>query len=317
MVHCLRIFCMGMLSLVLSSGLCAAEGYPERPVQMIIPVAPGGGSDLVVRVIEKDFRQEFGQPLSFVYKPGASGAVGVSELKTLPPDGYTLCSQSYPHMIIQELSGSGNYAIGDFDFLGMVAVDDIFFAVRNTSPFQTIEEFIARAKAEPGTLTIGTTDTMGCAHMAGLKFKMLGVPVNIVNYAAGSKAVAGLLGRQVDAVMAVKGSARPSLNKMRLLAICGQRRDAEFPDVPTFRDLGLDIIQFNGRLLLAPKGLPAAVKERLVTGLRAIYSRPDVVERNRKAGFEVRFADGDAVLGMFEAFRPEAEQLIRFAESLK
>ncbi len=294
----------------------SAENYPERPIQMMIPFAPGGGSDLVIRVIEKNFQQEFGQPLSFIYKPGASGAVGVSELKTLPADGYTLCSQSYPHIIIQELSGSGNFSVDDFDYLGMIAVDDIFFAVRNRSKFKTVEEFIAAAKAEPDTLSVATTDTLGCSHMAALMMRKLGVPVNIVTYAGGSRAVAGLLGGQVDALMVVKGAAAAAMSKMRMLAICNTRRDADLPDVPTFSELGYPIVQFNGRLILAPKGLPAEVKNRLVTGIQRIYSDPDVLARNKKAGFEYRFADGDTVRRMFQDLRPEARQLLDLAATL-
>ena len=312
--------CLAALAAVVFMALPApalAEGYPERPVQMIVPFAPGGGSDLVIRVIEKDFQKEFGQPLSFVYKPGASGAVGVSELKNLPADGYTLCSQSYPHIIIQELSKSGNFSVDDFDYVGMIAVDDIFFAVRNKSKFKSVQEFIAEAKANPDTLSVATTDTLGCSHMAALKLRMLGVPVNIVTYTGGSKAVAGLLGGQVDALMVVKGAAAAAMSRMRMLAICNTQRDAELKDVPTFPELGYDIVQFNGRLIIAPKGLPEAVKERLVTGLKNIYADPAVIERNKKAGFEYRFADGDTVYKMFQDLRPEATQLLELAADLK
>lgn len=311
---CLAAF--AALALCLPS-TASAEAYPERPVQMMVPFAPGGGSDLVIRVIEKDFQKEFGQPLTFVYKPGASGAVGVTELKKLPADGYTLCSQSYPHIIIQELSKSGDFTVEDFDYLGMVAADDIFFAVRNKSKFKDIHEFIAAAKANPGTLSLATTDTLGCTHMAALKLHALGVPVNIVTYAGGSKAVAGLLGNQVDALMVVKGAAVAAMSKMRMLAVCNKQRDAELKDVPTFPELGYDIVQFNGRLIIAPKGLPADVKGRLISGLKNIYADPDVVARNKKAGFETRFADGDTVYKMFQDLRPEATQLIDLAAKLK
>lgn len=294
----------------------AAE-FPERPVQMFIPFAPGGGSDLIIRVIEKDFQKEFGQPLSFIYKPGASGAVGVSELKNLPADGYTLCSQSYPHIIIQEISGSGKFAVDDFDYLGMVAVDDIFFAVKKNSSYKNIEEFIAAAKAKPGTLSVATTDTQGCSHMAALKLRLLDVPVNIITYTGGSKAVASLLGGQVDAIMVVKGAAAPSMSKMNLLAICNTTRDASMPDVPTFQERGLDIVQFNGRLIIAPKGLPSAVKTRLEAGLKKIYTDPEVAERAKAAGFDVRIVDGETVVKMFHELRPEAEQLLKLADSIK
>ena len=82
-----------------------AGTYPDRPVTMIIPFSPGGGGDIAVRVIEKDFKEEFGQPLSFVYKPGADGAIGYSEMATLKPDGYTIGAVSYPHLLMNKLKG--------------------------------------------------------------------------------------------------------------------------------------------------------------------------------------------------------------------
>ncbi len=314
-----RIFVALLASLFLLpvSTSAFAEAYPEKSVQMIVPFNPGGGSDLIIRLVEKNFQEEFEQALSFIYKPGASGAVGMSELKTLKADGYTLASQSYPHILIQELSKSGQFTVEDFDYLGMVAVDDIFFAVKKSSQFKTMEDFIQAAKADPSSLSVATTDTLGCTHMAALKLHLLDVPINIITYPGGSKALAAFLGGQVDAIMVVKGAAAPSLGSMNLLAICNTKKDPTLPEVRTFTELGYDIVQFNGRLILSPKGLPADVRERLMLGIKNIYSDPDVQERAAKAGFEIRLADGDEVLEMFRKLRPEAEQLIKLSETLE
>lgn len=311
----LRLVCALLLaSLPLSA---SAADYPDKPVQMVVPFNPGGGSDLVIRLIEKEFAREFGQPLTFVYKPGASGAVGITELKNTKPDGYTLASQSYPHIIIQEISGSGNFAVDDFDYIGMFATDDIFFAVRKKSRFHTLEEFIAAAREKPNTLSVATTDTMGCSHMAALKYKSLGIPVNLITYTGGAKTIAALLGGQVDALMIVKSVAVPALSKLNLLAVCNTTRDALLSDVPTFAEKGYDIVQFNGRLILAPKGLPADVKKRLTDGLVAVYSDPDVAARAKNSGYDIKIADGDAVKKMFDDFRDEAGKLVKLAQSLK
>lgn len=295
----------------------AAAEFPDRPVQMIVPFNPGGGSDLIIRLIEKDFHKEFGQPLSFIYKPGASGAVGVTELKSMPADGYYLASQSYPHIIIQELSGSGDFTVDDFDYLGLFAVDDIFLVVKKNSPFKTLEEFISAARAKPDTLSVATTDTMGCTHMAALQMKLLDIPVNIITYTGGSKALAAVLGGQVDALLVVKGVGAPAMNKLNPLAICAENRDPMLPDTPTFREKGYDIVQFNGRLIIAPKGLPEPVRKRLEDGFRAIYSSADVVERGKKGGYDIKIMDGEKVKQMFNDFRDEAVRLLNLAGSLK
>lgn len=306
---CALAICWGMAA--------QAAGYPDRPVQMIVPFNPGGGSDLIIRLIEKDFQKEFGQPLSFIYKPGASGAVGITELKSMPADGYTLASQSYPHIIIQELSGTGDFGVNDFDYIGLFAVDDIFFAVKKNSPFKTIEQFIQAAREKPDTLSVATTDTMGCTHMAALQMRLLDIPVNLVTYTGGSKAMAALLGGQVDALLVVKGVAAPALKKIEPLAICAENRDPLLPDTPTFKEKGYNIIQFNGRLVLAPKGLPEPVYKRLVDGFSAIYSSPDVQERGKKGGYDIKIMDGVAVKKMFNDFRGDAEKLLNLAGSLK
>lgn len=304
------------LTLLFSASLQAGT-YPDRPVQMIVPFNPGGGSDMIIRLIEKDFQKEFGQPLSFIYKPGASGAVGVTELKSMNPDGYSLASQSYPHIIIQEISGNGDFVVDDFDFIGMFAIDDIFLAVKKNSPFKTIEEFVSAAREHPDSISVATTDTMGCSHMAALQLKSMDIPVNIITYTGGSKALAALLGGHVDALLVVKGVAAPSLSKLRLLAVCNVERDALLPDVPTFKEKGYDLIQFNGRLVIAPKGLPEDVRKRLIDGFAKIYSSPEVRERAKKAGYDIKIEDGDAVKKMFNDFRNDAERLVKLADTLK
>lgn len=316
MLHSIfRLVCALLLASLPLNALAA--DYPDKPVQMVVPFNPGGGSDLVIRLVEKEFAKEFGQPLTFVYKPGASGAVGITEFKNAKPDGYTLASQSYPHVIIQEISGSGNFVVDDFDYIGMFATDDIFFAVRKKSRFRTLEEFIAAAREKPNTLSVATTDTMGCSHMAALKYKSLDIPVNLITYTGGAKAIAALLGGQVDALMVVKSVAVPALSKLNLLAVCNTTRDALLSDVPTFAEKGYDIVQFNGRLILAPKGLPADVKKRLTDGLVAVYSAPDVAARAKNSGYDIKIADGDTVKKMFDDFRDEAEKLVKLAQSLK
>lgn len=309
------------LSLLAALALCplhhaAASDYPNKPVTVIIPFSPGGGGDIAVRVIEKDFAEEFGQPLSFVYKPGANGAIGYSAIAAERPDGYTIAAVSYPHLLMNKLQGSGQYELDQFDLICMPVRDDSFLVTSKESGITSLAQLAEKAKANPNKLTLGAVESLGPSHIPALLLKKAGIPFNIVTFNGGPKAVPALLGGHIQALFATKGTAMSSASKLNILAVAANERDPNLPDVPTLKELGYDITGFIGRGFAAPKGLPADVKARLEEGFKRIYSKPGIAERYAPNGMSVIWVDGAQFRQMFNDFQPQADQAMQLNKEI-
>ncbi len=293
-----------------------AADYPNKPVTMIIPFSPGGGGDIAVRMIEKDFLQEFGQPLSFVYKPGADGAIGYSEMATLKPDGYTIGAVSYPHLLMNRMKGAGMYELNQFDLLCMPVRDDTFLVTAKEGGATSLEEFIKQAKAQPNKLIVGAVEAMGPSHIPALLLKKAGVPYTITTFNGGPKAVPALLGGHINALFATKGTAMGSADALNFLAVCSGQRDPNHPDVPTFKEQGYNIQGLIGRGFFAPKGLPADVRQRLEDGFRNIYSQPGIADRYAPRGMSVKWVNGKEFEQLFKEFQPSAVEAMKLAKEV-
>lgn len=294
----------------------AQAAYPEKSITVIIPFSPGGGGDQAVRLIERDFMEEFGVPLTFVYKPGADGAIGYSEISTAKPDGYTIGAVSFPHLLMNNLRGAGQYTLDQFDYIGCPVTDNSILVTARDGGAKTFAELLERAKANPNKLSMGAVETLGPSHIPALFLKERGMPVNLVTFNGGPKAVPAVLGGHIQSLMATKGTAMGSLSKFNVLAVASAEREPDMPDVPTLKELGYDITGFIGRGFFAPKGLQPEVLARLREGFEKIYTKPGIEERYNPLGMQVRWVDGDEFRKMYEDFRPEALEAMEFAKAV-
>ena len=309
------------LATLLCASLCAMAAptfvqaaYPERPVKMIVGWGAGGGADLVIRLIEKEFQKEFGQPLVFVYKTGANGAIAATDVKDAKADGYTLASHCNPHMASNLLTQKGRYKLDDFTYIAQVANDPVFLAVRKDSPINTVDDFVKDAKSRK--MLIGCIDFYGPTNFAALKMHKLGVPYVMSSFGGGPKAISALLGGHVDAAFLITGTSMSSISEMKPLAVAANKRDPNLPDVPTFKELGWDIENSLSRFWMAPK-LPADIENRLLRGLENIYKDADLRDRCAKAGLALDFTSGPGLQKAIEDSLREYEILIEYGESLK
>lgn len=312
------------LTMLLAAGLMlplhtfAGEWKPDKPVKIVVPFNPGGGTDQQARLIEKDFMEEFGQALSFVYKPGADGAIGATELKSYPADGYNIAVHTFPLIMMNTLTDKGRYSMDDFDYLGISNLDVAVLVTRKGSPFDTLEKFVEAAKSRPDKkLTVGVVEVLGPSHIAALKLQRLGVPMNIIPMAGGAKGIAAVLGGHLDALMSVKGASLNTLSKLNALAVASPGADPELPGVATFTEKGFPVEAMAARIWIAPKGLPAEVKARYEEGFRNIYAKEDVKIRLGEAGQPVIFESGQELNRMVEAFGPEARELVEYYTATK
>lgn len=282
-----------LISAMAGSGASAA-GFPDKAINMVVPYNPGGGSDIICRMMDKFAKDTFGNNFIFVYKPGAGGAVGSSVIARSAADGYTIGTVNIPHFVLQSLTGSGDYTIDSFDYLGQVASDPQVLVTPGNSPIKTLEAFIAEAKANPGKMTVGVPGALGAGHIAAyMLMDKAGIEFTVVPYGGGADLSAALLGGQIDAAVHQIGIVAPEKDQMNLLAVSHHKRHAFLPDTPTFKELGYEVNSFIGRLIVAPKGLSPEVLKTLRDGLKAIWDKPEYQDGMNKANFSVDWMSGD------------------------
>lgn len=238
-----------------------AQSYPSRPVELLVPWAPGGGSDVVARAFAESALKHFPQPLVVVNKPGAAGAIGHYEGATAKADGYKVTVVT-PEINLAWLQGIGKAKHQDFSYVSRINADPIALVVRSDSPFTTLEQFVAHAKQNPEKVTVSNSGVGATYHLAAIAFQeAAGVQLNNVPYQGAGPAVTGLLAGQVEATMATTAEVGVHVRagKMRLLAVMAEQRLKDFDTVPTFRERGHQLVLGTWRGLAVPKGTPPEV----------------------------------------------------------
>ena len=271
-----------------SMALPARAAYPEKPVRYIIAFAPGGESDIAARLQQQVWRKKWGQELIVEPKPGAGGALAWSQLNGFPGDGYTIMGTNMPHLVLQPLEGNVQYQTDDI-------VNVIFFnytpdaiVVRSESPFKTYQEFIAAAKASPGKITLAGSGTNSANHAANEKLdQVAGIKTTYVPFKGTGDLLSSVLGGHVSAAMSYSTLAIQQKGKMRMLAVASDRRLPQFPDVPTFRELGVDWVDGAYRGIGVPKSTPPELRKQISDTIDAINKDPETRRKMFELGFEV------------------------------
>jgi len=220
-----------------------AERYPSRPVRLVIPYTPGGGTDLVGRVLAEGISQAIGQPVIVENKPGAGTIIGSEMVAKSPPDGYTLLLNTGAHAINASLIKSLPYSTEkSFESIALVCRGPNMLVTRADSPFKTVKDVIDYARANPGKLNYGSSGNGTAVHLAGELFKMM-AKVNIVHipYRGGGPAYTDLLGGQIDLVFGTAAGVGKyvSSGRMNALAVTSAERSPSWPQVPTIAESGV------------------------------------------------------------------------------
>jgi tripartite-type tricarboxylate transporter receptor subunit TctC len=257
-----------ILSLVLILGVVApglAADFPTKEVQILIPYAPGGATDLVFRALAATTSKYLGKAVVVVNKAGGGGAVGFTEAAQSRPDGYTLVTAITPLTILPHQVKTA-FTYKDFEPIINVVEDPAMFQVRADSPWKTLQEFLDYAKKNPGMITVGNSGAGGGVHLIALAFeKAAGVKFNHIPFAGGGPSVTALLGGHIHAVSVSppEGIAHVKAGKLRIIALFSAKRMEAFPSVPTVREQGVQFVMSQWRGLAAPKGTPADVIKKL------------------------------------------------------
>ena len=276
-------------SLALFGGATAAQStYPDKPVRYILPFAPGGESDIGARLQGLYYKKKFGQELIVESKPGAGGALAWSQTNTFPGDGYTLMSTNLPHIVLQPLEGIVQYKTEDIANVYFYHYTPDAIVVRNESPFKSYKDLIAAAKAKPGTVSIAGSGTNSANHMATERLNAAaGITTNYVPYKGTGDLVASLLGGHVDMAMSYVTLAISQNTTARMLAIATEKRHPQFPDVPTFKELGIDWVDGAYRGIALPKSASPEMRKKVSDMFSEINRDPEFRQRMADGGFEL------------------------------
>ena len=236
------------LLLLSSSPAFAQDVYPSRAITMVVPFPPGGVADIVGRPLAAMMEKTLKHPVVIVNRTGAGGALGMREVAKAAPDGYTILmglSSISIFPVSERVNGQQpSYELKDFAPIALVTADPTVLVVRADSPYKTVKDFVAAAKANPGKINYSSSGVYGTLHVAMEMFaNAAGIKLFHVPYGGGGPAVTALLGGQVDASAQGPAAAIGQIKagKMRALAGWGTERLKLLPELPTFKELGYDV----------------------------------------------------------------------------
>ena len=287
----------------LGSGYAYAAWPQDQPIRLIVPQAAGGTNDTVARVIGKELSRALGQSVVVDNRPGASGAIGIQAAVQAKPDGYTLVLASDTSVTLVAVRPSLNW---DFtrDLVGVAMIGDqpICIAVTAQSPYRSLNQFLDASRKTPGELAYGTSGIGTAQHIVGEWLsKQAGVQLIHVPYKGGGLATTDLMAGQIPA--AILGFApllaQQKAGNVRIVALTSARRNPEVPDVPTLAELGYkDIVMDQWAGIVAPRGTPPAIVERLSSEIGKALKSPEVQKQLKDKGLNPNYLDS----AQFEPF---------------
>ncbi len=275
---------LSLLGGALASPLAHAAGFPDKPLRIVVPFGAGGVADLTARTVAQHMSETLGQPVVIDNKPGAGGVVASDLVAKAAPDGYTLLLMSNASAVSAGLFKSLPFdTLRDFAPVSVLGTFDIAIVVPANSPFKTLPELLAFARAHPGKLNIGSINIGSSQNLVAELFKSLAaVEVQIVPFNGTPAVVTALRGGQVDAAVEILSPVLPQIQAkaLRVLAVTSAQRSPALPDAPTSKEAGLpDLLASSWNALAAPAKTPAPVIARLNQAAVAALQNPEVRQK--------------------------------------
>ena len=284
--------------------------YPDKPVNYIIPFNPGGESDVTARLQQEGLEEALGVDVVIQNQAGGGGAVAWGEFqRTAAADGYNVIGINLPHIIAQPVSrGDAGYETDGFDSLYFFHFTPSALVVTEDSEFQTLEDFLAFAQENPQVLTIGGSGTFSANHLETLRLEQNAeVDLTYIPFSGSAPTRPALLGGHVSALMSY--STTPfAVEGVRLLAVASEERLPFLPDVPTFRELGYDIVGGAYRGVAVPNDTPDDVKATLVSALDSVTD--GIADAQSELGYLPTNISGEEAAAVIEEMRQNYEGII-------
>jgi tripartite-type tricarboxylate transporter receptor subunit TctC len=310
-------FCLGFLGMALDKGF-AADEYPSRPINMIVPLPPGGVADMTARPLASAMEPILKQPVVVVNKAGAGGLVGIQSAAVSKPDGYTimfaLASVPYLHEVDRLFNRPQSYTPENFIPLAMLTADPLVIAVHTDSPWKTVGDFVADAKKRPGEIKQGSAGIYSVMHVgAELFFGKAGIKLGHIPYNGGGPTLSALLGRHVDCAAFGPSVivAQMKAGTVRPLVVLGERRLDSMPNVPTARESGFDAEFYIWSAVFAIKGTPEPAVKVLREAIREAVKKPQFITAMNKVETPIQYTDQPEFKKFLEVDEKRSIQVVR------
>jgi tripartite-type tricarboxylate transporter receptor subunit TctC len=282
------------LAVLAAAALLAAPAlaqYPDRPIKMIVPWAAGGDTDNIFRPFAPLLQKHIGQPIVIANVGGASGTKGAKEAKDSPADGYTVYAvHEYIHLTYY--TGVADVKYSDFEPICLISSTASVLTASPKTPWKNWQELLADAKARPGQITVGATLGSTSHFFPAMIEKAAGIKFKYVSYEGLAPRMNAILGGHIDltdANLTQKG--KVEAGQLKFLGIATEARNPEIPNVPTLKELGVNVVYDVNRGLLVPKGTPEAVQAKLESSCAAAVKEPAYAQALKLQATDVRYLD--------------------------
>jgi tripartite-type tricarboxylate transporter receptor subunit TctC len=307
----LAVACVG------AAGAAFAQAWPVKPVRMIVPIAGGGSTDAIARLVGTRLGEAWGQTVLVENRPGGSTMIGAEVVARATPDGYTMLMATAAFPANFSLFRKVPYKLADFAPVSNVAESPNVLAVHPSVPAKNVKELIALLRSRPGQINYGSGGVGGSTHLAAELFKLLAkVDVTHIPYKGGGPAVTDLLGGQISMIFGNLPAVLPHVKSGRInvLAIASAKRSPTMPDLPTMDEAGVRGFEASTWAgLLMPAGTPQPIIDRFYADLQKIYAQPDMKQRMATGGFEAIGSSPKEFAAYLELEVARWEKVIRVA----
>lgn len=284
-------------SLALAGPAVAQNAYPDKPIRLVVPYAPGGSTSVLAQTLATLLGKSLGQSVFVDHRAGANTVIGTGAVAKAAPDGYTLMLTASSHVVVPLLTSTPYDPFKDFTPVGTVAKTEFMLVVHPALPVQGLNDFVAMARAKAGEVTYASAGNGSGTHLVAEQFaQAAGVKLTHVPYKGSGPLINDLVGGQVQASFQTPAVAMPFIQSKRLraLAVSGNERLAGLPDVPTLAELG--IRNFNATNwfgVVAPAGIPREVSAKIANALTSVSAEPEFQEKLASLGLQPFHVKGE------------------------
>lgn len=293
-----------------------AEKYPNRPINLIVPYAPGGASDLASKVMADRIAEFLGQPMVSQYRPGGGGSLGAALVAKAKPDGYTVLVGSSTPLVLSPIVKKMDYKLEDFIPMGIYGETPIWVVVKKDAPWKNLGEFVAEAKASPGKITVTSYGKLTIADFTiEMLAKQAGVQFTHVPYKATPEAISAVLGGHGQAAFTTGAGGLLESGTIRILAAAADQRIEGLPDIPTFKESGFPISITSSYTLCVPKGTSKEIIDSLSMAQKKAFEkyRKQIQENMAKVEVWARPLTSQETM---DKYRKDYESYYKLAEEL-
>ncbi len=303
------LFVFMLSGFIVVSAQDARAEFPEKAMTLIVPWSPGGSGDMTCRILAAQMKKELGKPVVVKNMPGAGSMVGAKALADAKPDGYTMGFLGISAVIAQYTSVSP-VMMKEYTAVSGVINPSLFLLVNSKTPWKTLEEFVAFAKANPNKIKNGNAGAGVIDHLYSTEFaKTAGIEFTQVPYKGWGPSLAALAGGHVDSMFVAIGPAKAMIKagKIRPVAIAAEKRHPAYPDIPTMKEGGVDIVMPFWESIVVPAGTSEAVIAKLNKAIQKAFADPGTQKKIKASGLDVTYMDTADI----DALRASSDQKVR------